>query len=154
MDGENKGKPYFLMDDLVSPIFGNTHFNNLKTGTPRTTIPFSVRVLRCQGCQGPGLNICVPYLRWNWTLGSPQHPQKLWKDSHLVVSLHCHVDACWGQWSWKLSYSQWCNNPIAAAISIWILLALARRWPICFPSVLSQVTQANRIRDTETPEAA
>ena len=27
MDGENNGKPYFLMDDLVgnTPIFGNTH---------------------------------------------------------------------------------------------------------------------------------
>ena len=28
MDGENNGKPYFLMDDLgVPPIFGNTHMN-------------------------------------------------------------------------------------------------------------------------------
>jgi len=29
MDGENNGKPYFLMDDLGGkpPIFGNTHIN-------------------------------------------------------------------------------------------------------------------------------
>ena len=31
MDGENNGKPYFLMDDLGGkpPIFGNTHIGNL-----------------------------------------------------------------------------------------------------------------------------
>ena len=40
MDGENNGKPYFLMDDLGGPslFFGNTHINFT---TPETFgVPF------------------------------------------------------------------------------------------------------------------
>ena len=38
MDGENNGKPYFLMDDLGGKpsIFGNTNNNNSKTKELKT----------------------------------------------------------------------------------------------------------------------
>ena len=48
MDGENNGKPYFLMDDLrVSLFFGNTHLEKKQSQLgPATTLQFGFKDYR------------------------------------------------------------------------------------------------------------